>query len=88
MIVLASGRLLNWGAPPASFLICAGAAQVAQVFEEQERFVAILVSSTTALPHDASHWFSERLLVHVEEHGADGWRDCVQYCGSHTEYML
>ena len=53
-------------------------------------FVATLVSFATALPlasakkHDATHQFGERLLEHVEEHGAKGWRDCVQRCGSHT----
>ena len=26
--------------------------------------------------------------AHVEEHGAKGWRDCVQRCSSHTGYML
>ena len=34
--------------------------------------------------HDTSHQFGERLLVHVEEHGANGWVDYVQSCGSHT----
>ena len=28
--------------------------------------------------HDASEQFGKRLLVHVEEHGANGWRNCVQ----------
>ena len=28
--------------------------------------------------HDASQQFGKRLLLHVEEHGANGWRDCVQ----------
>ena len=56
--------------------------------------VATLVSFTIALPlasaksHDASHQFGERLLEHVEEHGAHGWRDRAQSCGSHTGYML
>ena len=27
--------------------------------------------------HDASQQFGKRLLVHVEEHGANGWIDCV-----------
>ena len=27
--------------------------------------------------HDTSHQFGERLLVHVEEHSVNGWRDCV-----------
>ena len=34
--------------------------------------------------HDTSHHFGERLLIHVEEHGANGWRPCR----SHTGYML
>ena len=38
--------------------------------------------------HDTSHQFGERLLVHVEEHGANGWMDYVLSCGSHTGYML
>ena len=38
--------------------------------------------------HDTSHQFAERLLIHVEEHGANGWRDCVHCCGSHSGYML
>ena len=38
--------------------------------------------------HDTSHQFGERLLVYVEEHGANGWRDYVQSCRSHTGYML
>ena len=38
--------------------------------------------------HDASYQFGERLLVHVEVHGANGRRDCVQSCGSHTGYIL
>ena len=38
--------------------------------------------------HDTSHQFGELLLVHVEEHGANGWRDYVQSCRSHTGYML
>ena len=38
--------------------------------------------------HDTSHQFGERLLVHVEEHGTNGWRGCVHCCGSHSGYML
>ena len=34
--------------------------------------------------HDTSHHFGERLVIHVEEHGANGWRPCR----SHTVYML
>ena len=30
----------------------------------------------------------ERLLVHVEEHGANGWSDCVPCCGSHSGNVL
>ena len=37
--------------------------------------------------HDTSHQFGERLLVHVEEHRANGWRDCVQCCGSDSGYV-
>ena len=32
--------------------------------------------------------FDERLLVHVKEHGANGWRDCEQCCRSQSGYML
>ena len=28
--------------------------------------------------HDTSRQFGERLLVHVKEYDANGWRDCVQ----------
>ena len=28
------------------------------------------------------------MLVHVKEHGANGWRDSVQCCGSHSGYVL
>ena len=35
--------------------------------------------------HDTSHQLGDRLVVHVEEHGANGWRDCVQCCGSHSQ---
>ena len=34
--------------------------------------------------HDTSHQFGERLLVHVEEHGATGWMDYAP----HTGYVL
>ena len=57
-------------------------------------FVALATAAKGPLPlasakkHDASCKFGERLLVHVEEHGAKGWRDCEQCCGSHSEYML
>ena len=38
--------------------------------------------------HDTSHHFGELLLVHIDGHGANGRRDYVQSCGSHTGYML
>ena len=34
--------------------------------------------------HDTSHQFGERLLVHVEEHSANRWKDCVKCCRSHS----
>ena len=37
--------------------------------------------------HDTSHQFGERLLEHVEEHSANGWKDCVQCCCSHSWYV-
>ena len=37
---------------------------------------------------DTSHQFDERLLVHVKEHGANGWRDFVHCCGSQSGYVL
>ena len=37
--------------------------------------------------HDTSRQFGERLLVHVEEHCVNGWKDCVQCCGSPSGYM-
>ena len=143
MIVLDSGRLLNWGASLASFLTsflsvlaygasnpllaCRSLLNSSTTLQQRTAIIATLQSvrlaqgrpqngtslrlevncsrirmlgrANTARSTSASGWewgpvamtpptnLGELLLVHVEEHGANGRRDYVQSCRSHTGYM-